>query len=360
MAHNLATIDGKTAMFCVGDRKAAWHELGQRTENAVNWLEAMKQAGLDWEVEKIQLGAPIERLTSNWVQVEAWGIVREPEGVFLGTVGEDYGIVQNREAFAFVDNLLEAENGAHYESAGALGKGERIWCLARIPSADFAVAGADQHETYLLFTTSHDGSMSVISKITTVRVVCQNTLSWALNEAGKAMLKVKHTKNVTSRLEMAAEVMQGVRQDTGSLAEKLKLLSTRTLTKETTQVILDRLFPKPKRDSQELVRDNNRRENVLAKVLELYELNDNNAYPQIRGTAYNLLNAVTEYTDHLRGTRLTTDRKDAGYTVPMARAENTLFGSGNALKSKALDVILETTTGASISGSLLDAVVAQS
>ena len=142
------------------------------------------------------------------------------------------------------------------------------------------------------------------------------------------------------------------------------MLAQRKMTRDSLKSILDRLFPAPKeKDASQT-----RRENVLADVLSLYESNDKNAIPSIRGTAYNLLNAVTEYTDHYRSARITDSRKD--YSVDEARAENAVLGTGERLKSQALDVILEDTAGnpvhqvimsrASVpeSGSLLDAVIA--
>jgi len=177
MAHNLMTRNGSTAMFCTGDRDAAWHKLGQRTPNAVTWQEAMRLADLSWPVSKQVL------FDSNGKPVSAWGIFREDDSAFLGAVGERYTPIQNKDAFEFVDVLMEATNGAHYDSAGALGNGERIWCSAKVPF-DFEPVPGDKTETYLMFTTSHDGSASAVCKLTTVRVVCQNTLSQAIGSAG--------------------------------------------------------------------------------------------------------------------------------------------------------------------------------
>src|SRR5579863_9136379 len=192
MAHNLAVIDGKRAMFCVGNREAAWHKLGQRTDSAATWQEAMGLAGLDWTVEKIQLSGPRGL-------VEAWGIFRTTDGQFLGPVGDAYTPIQNRQAFDFVDCLLEAEKGAHYESAGALGNGERIWCLARIPEADYIVDGGDEHKAYIMVANSHDGSLAYQMKLVDTRVVCANTLSVAIQENGAAF-KVRHTANAQTRM----------------------------------------------------------------------------------------------------------------------------------------------------------------
>jgi hypothetical protein len=141
-------------------------------------------------------------------------------------------------------------------------------------------------------------------------------------------------------MDHAKRLMQGVGADAKALEEKLNLLAQRKMTRETITAIFDRLFPKPKEETSNTAR----RENVMADVLRLYESNDKNTFPQIRGSAYNLLNAVTEYTDHERSARITDGRKD--YSVAQARAENALVGTGDKLKTEALEVILQSTNGA--------------
>jgi len=323
MAHNLMERNGMVSMFCVGDRDAAWHKLGQRTPNAVSWQEAMTLAGLDWAVVKQNL------YDGNGKALAAFGIFRKDDNEFLGAVGERYTPIQNVQAFQFVDALLESADGSHYDSAGALGSGERIWTAAKVPF-DFETVPGDALQTYLMFTTSHDGSGSATAKLTTVRVVCQNTLSSALSQAGE-FVRVKHTKNAADRMRSAADAMRGVGQSVSELKEKLRRLADVRVTRESISAILDRLFPKPKDEKTSTTR----RENILSEVLQCYERNDGNKIPGIRGTAYNLLNAVTEYTDHYRTAR--------GGNILRDRADSAMFGSGESLKTDALEVILELT-----------------
>jgi len=327
----------------VGKREDAWHSLGQRTDTAVSWEECARLAGLDWEVIKQQNYARVPNGASNGlggkpVAVNGWTVFRATDGQELGQVGPDYTVLQNKDAFRFVDTLLEANGGSHYDSAGALGKGERIWVAVRVPKADIAVAGQDKHESYLVFTTSHDGSMAHTVKLTSVRVVCQNTLQAALRGEG-AFFRVKHTAQANARLARARELMTGVTVDAKILEDKLNQLANRSMTRETYMAVMDRLFPKPKEENA----STGRRDNILEEITRLYESNDNGAFMDFKGTAYNLLNAVTEYTDHFRSARITEGRK--GMSVERARAENAVAGTGDTLKAKALEVILETTAG---------------
>jgi phage/plasmid-like protein (TIGR03299 family) len=334
MAHNIYNDGTKDCMFVVGERKDAWHELGQRCVNAPSWDEAIKLAGLDWNVTKVKNYARNPK--GVVVETPSCSIFRDSDNAHLGTVGADFAIKQNSECFQFVDTLLEANGGSHYDSAGALGNGAKIWCSVRVPKADIEIVKGDRHETYLVFATAHDGSMAHTVKLTTVRVVCQNTLNAALSD-GASAFRVKHTKNADVRMDKAKSLMTGVVTDAKRLEEKLQALRSRKMTRETMVQVLNKLFPAPKEENA----NTTRRENVITEVLGLYACNDNNAFPEIAGSAYNLLNAVTEYTDHFRTARMTDSRQ--GYSVAQARAENAVIGTGDILKSNALAVIEDVT-----------------
>ena len=342
MAHNIYRDQtGKDCMIVVGAREDAWHLLGQRCDKAATWEQAVELAGLNWTVAKQRNYA--RDMSGKVQETDSYTIFRSSDNAQLGTVGPEFTVKQNRECFQFVDTLLEANGGSHYDSAGALGNGARIWCAVRVPRADISIAD-DKHESYLVFTTAHDGSMAHTAKLTTVRVVCQNTLNSALSSEG-AMFRVKHTRSADVRLDRAKDLMTGITQDAQSLQSKLQSLANRKITRESMVTILNRLFPAPK----EADANTTRRENVLTEVLNLYVSNDNGAFPSIAGSAYNLLNAVTEYTDHYRTARITDAR--AGMSLQQARAENAVNGTGDRLKNSALAVIDEVTEQRPIIGS---------
>lgn len=337
MAHDIYNDGTKDCMFVIGEREDAWHGLGQRCANAPSWQEAIKLAGLDWTVSKVQNYAMAPN-THKAVPVDSFSIFRDSDHKQIGTVGAGFTLMQNKDCFQFVDCLLEANGGSHYDSAGALGNGATIWCSVRVPKADISV-GSDKHASYLLFSTAHDGSMAHTVKLSTVRVVCRNTLNSALRQAG-AMVRVKHTANGQARLERAKDLMQSVTIDAKKLEEKLGLLAQRKMTRESFVNVLNKLFPKPKEENA----NTTRRDNVLSEVIGLYANNDKDAFPEFKGTAYNMLNAVTEYVDHFRNARITNNR--AGMTLAQARSENAVIGSGDILKNKALAVIDEETVQA--------------
>jgi phage/plasmid-like protein (TIGR03299 family) len=321
-----AIINGEKAFFSNYIRG-----LGDDVQGAQTWEEAMQLAHLDWEVEKRPL------FDGNGRQVAAWGTFRIDEDVFLGAVGDKYTPIQNKFAFDFVDALMGIEGGAHYEAAGALGNGEKIFCFAKIPQ-DFLVDGQDPQKTWLMFASSHDGSAAAQAKLCIIRPACTNVLNRALRMNG-TFTRVKHTAKAEERLKLAQKMMAGAVTSVKEVQDKLTALSYKILNKETYVNILDRLFPGPKKADASTTR----RDNLMADITRLFEYNDGNAFPDFRGTSYNLLNAITEYTDHHRGTRITQGRQHLN--VDTARRETALFGSGDVLKQEAFEVIYEMSSG---------------
>ena len=183
-----------------------WHELGKVVEGTPSSEDAIRFAGLDWEVLK----EPLVLKNPRWdgLDVPAWATVRGTDGRIFGIVGERYTVLQNREAFQIADALFE--QGARWETAGALDKGGRVWMLCRLqeePEADEVVPG-DQILTYLLFVNRHDGLGCVQVLPTTVRVVCRNTVRLALGENKDRIFSIRHTEGVLSRARVAAELIK--------------------------------------------------------------------------------------------------------------------------------------------------------
>lgn len=340
MSHDIANINGIEAMFCVGDRDAAWHKLGQRTGQVVTWQEAVKLAQLDWNVVKHPMftrGLPkADGSRGDVFQIpNQVAVLRDVDSAYLGVVGDGFELIQNAEMFTYLDGLIGAMNGAHYETAGALGNGALVWGLAKLPVDSRILNTQDVTKNYLMFASAHDGSMSVIYKLVAERVVCHNTLNIALGEAGK-QLKFKHTRNVRSRMADAAKAAVSIRKEIGLRDEMFNTLAKRKVTKASIGATLSRLFPQ---DADGEV--GTRTKNTIMQILELFESNDKNAIPEIRGTAYNLLNACTEYSDHFRSVRITEAKQ--GQSTDYVRAEGAMFGTGDKFKSDALTAVLECT-----------------
>src|SRR3546814_16291285 len=136
-----------------------------------------------------------------------YATMRTDTNTVLGVVGRDYEVVQNRDAFSFFDSIVGGD-GMMYETAGALGNGERIFITAKLPDY-IRVGGDDLIEKYLFLTTSHDGSGSITAAFTPIRIVCANTLNAAMHRNSNT-IKIRHTSGAKERLEQATKLM-GIR-----------------------------------------------------------------------------------------------------------------------------------------------------
>lgn len=201
MAHELNFNNGKWSFAAKGEK--AWHGLGQYVENAMTSDEAIKLGGLDYTVERRPLFAPA---TEEGSLIEAPGHyanVRVDTNEILGVVKGRYTIVQNKDAFGFFDSIID-KGEAIFETAGALGKGEKIFVTAKLPD-DMLVRG-EKIEKYILLTNSHDASTTIIAAFTPVRVVCNNTLQAALKQLDNKV-SISHTASAESKLREASRVM---------------------------------------------------------------------------------------------------------------------------------------------------------
>ena len=325
MAHEIQTYRG---------RQAAWHHLGTVTNRYETTDQLLADPGFQYVVFKSQLRDGLGRPVDAWATFR-WNFADKVAGnkdaaTFLGTVGKDYAVIQHDEGFKSIDAIMQTADGAHYETAGVLGNGERVWALADLGFA--AKVGDDLQKGYLLFSTGHDGTMAHSYRLCMTRVVCANTLGMALSEKTKADLNIRHTKNAMSRMTDARSALASMGSDVARIEDRLNFLAGRKMNREALTSIMDRLFPKTRKDDGE-TKETTRRTNILADIMKLYEINDGNAFPEQRGTSYNLLNSISNYVDHERSS------KDD------QRAESAMFGSGDALKTRALDLILETSKG---------------
>jgi phage/plasmid-like protein (TIGR03299 family) len=204
MAHQLHYHAARNQYSFFSVREKAWHGLGLVIEDYPDSASALRFAGLDFEVVK---RPNIHRLDdgTELPSADSFFTYRTDTGDILGSrLGRDYEVVQNTDAFAFFDAIVGGD-GIQYETAGALGKGERIFITAKLPGY-ITVQGEDLVEKYLFLTTSHDGSGAITAAFTPVRIVCNNTLSLALRDCTHR-ITIRHTRDARQRLEHAHRVM---------------------------------------------------------------------------------------------------------------------------------------------------------
>lgn len=276
-------------------RVAPWHGLGVRVEETLTSEDALRKSGLDWKV----IQRPV--MTSDYRPITGYKAnIRNSDNTILGVVTDRYSIVQNEEAFAFTDALLG--EGVRYETAGSLQGGRRVWMLAKLP--DNYIIGGERIEPYLVFSNSHDGSSAIRVCMTPIRVVCQNTLNLALNQA-KRTWSSKHTGNVQSRLHEARETLGLAHAYMENLGNEFNNLNRVKLSDTKVMEFINELLPLP--DDATAIQKKNIdqiRDDLKIRYFEA---------PDLKGVGkngYRFICAVSDFATHAKPLRETASYKE--------------------------------------------------
>ena len=266
-------------MFYV--REKPWHGLGTRVEYALTSAEALVAAGLDWEIVSKavfdQDGNEIRGYKAN---------TRSTDNSVLGIVSNKYKIVQNKEAFEFADSLVG--EGITYETAGSLRGGKQIWLLGKMPERYIL---GDKIEPYICFTNTHDGTGAVRACMTPVRVVCNNTLNMALNNASRSW-STPHRGNIQMRLDEARQTLQLAEQYMDALNEQAERLAYQKMDNDDIQNALNNIFVLPEDASDRQKRTVEKAKDDVMICMLAPDL------VQFANTAWGFVNAVSDYVGH--------------------------------------------------------------
>jgi len=344
MAHMIDMSNGRANMAYVG--ALPWHGLGSKLESGLSIEQWQVAAGMGYEVMRAQVqyqNGELRQFAGREV------LYRSDTSAPLGIVSDGYKIVQPGEVLEFFRDLCE-QQGMSLETAGVLKGGALYWALAKTGHTH-TINGHDRTEGYVLMSTSADGTRATDNRFTSIRVVCNNTLSIALNREGKSAVRTSHrsafdataTKQKLGLVsyDAAWELFRG----------NLDKLTQKSVTRaESEEFFVDLLRPGAKRqaapvaidhraagaewlnnmlDSQSAVAEmvspkSDRAVRGLAELQESYY----NAPGAMPGTAYGLVQGVTHYIDHSRGA--SSDK----------RLTSAWFGQGDTLKTKAFEAAL--------------------
>lgn len=330
MAHMIETFtDGSAAFF--SNREPAWHKLGTVTDGAQTADDALRLAKLDWTVRKSDMPVGVPVIEDGGVSMltldDKFMTYREhPElgTQALGVVGSVYEPFQNSDAFAFLSNVVD-ESGAIFETAGSLDGGRRVFMTVKMPD-HMQIGGSDAVDSYLLAWNSHDGSTPFGVAHTNVRVVCQNTLSWALQGASNRAT-FRHTATIGGRVHQAREALSLTFKADKLFQEAAdRLIATPMPRVEFKNFVTDTLLPVPKDATEKIAL------NTEVKQSQIISLFDAPTQESIAGTRWAAYNAVTEWESWAMPTR-STDNDGS------VRARRTIIqateGTGGDLSRKA-------------------------
>jgi phage/plasmid-like protein (TIGR03299 family) len=320
MPADIAEVNGKPMMAYQGSMP--WHRIGAEMAATADVPTALKAANLDWEVllKPLFYRHTFEGQEKRVKVQTRRAVVRSTDGKLLATVGSDYLAFQNSEAFGVLQPACE-QFGVTIETAGALGKGDRVWMLAKLPGSTEPIPG-DRVDGYFLVVNGHNGWTSYTARPTPVRVVCANTLAMALSGSSKqAVVNLHHTSSNAERFEQVGTLVTDLVAMLKQTSESFAKLAAKKMTRdETLAYISDALGidanPNPVAERR---RDT---------ILELSETGKGVEFAP--GTLWTAFNAITEYVDHVRPAEAKAVRTIA------AANQSALFGSNAKLKVRAL------------------------
>lgn len=280
---------------------AAWHRLGIVKPDAALTTEQIyaeiPELGSTISTSPLFAMAGSDVVTSpRWV-----AHVRDYDGKMVGVTGPNYSVVQPRAAFEFAEELIQ-QGGAVWDTAMTLRDGSvNIGCL-KLPG-DIIIAGieSERHTPYLMVANSFDGSMAFTLTISWVRAVCMNTVNWSISSAMRRLV-LRHTASIEGRLQEAREALALTYKFGAELDALAQQLLAIPVTTGIAERVVGKLIPTPKPkdaddDGANIKLRTERAQQKRDAIISNWKTADN--LDAIRPTGWGLLNAITEWEQHL-------------------------------------------------------------
>jgi len=298
-----------------------WHGLGTEIDDATNFWDAFKLAGLDWEVETeplYRMGAAGQVVGE---EVKAQAAVRTSDDKVLGVVGPRWTPLQNRDAFKVFEPLIDSGD-MRLHTAGSLRGGERVWVLCQLGLENTEIVKNDEIAKFALLSNGHDGKLAVHFGFTPIRVVCANTESMARSSTASNLIRVRHHRFVKNNVEKLRDIMNLANQEFEATAEQYRFLASKQINATDLHKYVKIVLDVHQQEEDEL---STRTKNIIGKVEEFFLLGKGNDLPGVNGTYWAAYNGVTEYLNYEKG-RTSENRMDSLW-----------FGQNGNLSQKALD-----------------------
>jgi phage/plasmid-like protein (TIGR03299 family) len=336
MAHNLDFSTGKAGLAFIGDRRDIWHRLGQAADPSWTLDQWLAGAGLDWTAIKVPAVADLASRADEFPGLTPARFYQPvPNGCFnvrsdtlypLGFVSDNkFQNVQPRELGEWFERYTGVDDRFRLDTAGCLGRGETIWFQA-VYSDNFTVAG-DAHKARLLATTAFDGSGATTVMACLTKTVCQNTLTAAMMDR-RAAIKVRHSAKFDAE-QVATELAEVCHQFEVYKAMGDAMAQVHMAGEDTAR-FFKTLLEIPFDTSKDKL--STRKLNQFDALRNAWATSVDEGCP--KNSVWAALNAVTRYVDHDRASR-----GDVG-DADLKRFTSANFGSGAALKGKAVDLLL--------------------
>ncbi|VCU72502.1 hypothetical protein PIGHUM_04602 [Pigmentiphaga humi] len=303
-----------------------WHGLGNPLQPRQPLEVWARQAGMDWQIDQAEVRYAAGDHDADPVHAypEQKVLYRSDTRAPLSVVSNRYQVVQPREVLEFYRDLTEV-GGYELETAGVLKGGKKFWALARTGQST-QLRGNDEVNGYLLLATACDGTLATTAQFTSVRVVCNNTLAIALG-ASQGAIKVPHRSQFDPQ---AVKRQLGIAISSwDAFMSRIKTLADCKVSPSMAQTYYRRVLARP--EASPMPAPSARPDRTAEALYGLFTGKGMGAdLPSASGTAWGLLNAVTQFVDHERRARSLDHRLDAAW-----------FGTGATLKQRAWEEAMQ-------------------
>lgn len=303
--HEVEIINDEAQMAYVGE--TPWHGLGKRVPADLSPEQMLVAAGLDWSVEKRPIGFKNEK--GNFIAIKGpqakQALVRTSDNTVLDIVGRHWNPLQNVDAFeTFNDFVLTGDMEMH--TAGSLKNGQIVWALAKVNDSFETVKG-DQVDSYFLLTNPHVFGRAIDVRFTPIRVVCNNTLSFALESRAKQMVQVSHRSRFDP--EYVKEALGIAKVKLSNYKDLSKFLAKKNFTEDTFREYFNSVFPTSSKKTND--KDQPIDSLQTKRALEVIETQPGAEFAT--GSWWHAFNTVTYLTDHALGRNQDTRLSSAWY-----------------------------------------------
>lgn len=280
------------------DRTTTWHAIGKDVTECRDMEQVLQASGLDYEVYKEPVGMTDDRGRFEVVP-NRFVTMRDTDRHMYDVVSDKFEIVQNRQAFDFVNYMGD---DLQFEKAGETANG-MVYIIGKLPEVNIL---GDAFTPHVLFRNGFTGKVKITAAICPLRVVCQNQFNFAFKDTENTVT-VRHVQNAERKLEEAREVLKmsaDYMQEITRMAEQYVGVK---LTPEQLGRVLEDLFPSDKTGEMNAYK-RNRLEVAREQFKKAYNADDNGNF---RGTCWGVINAYTDYITHREPTG-NTETKEEG------------------------------------------------
>ncbi len=325
MADMISNVNGMDEFTFTGSRDAIWHKKGQEICVGASIDEWAGMPGFKHGLKR----APVQYDTGDYmrpgISADKHVIFRDDNMESMGIVSADYKLIQPKEVLESTRALIESA-GFQLSAGGTLFGGRRYWITADI-GEEAIIMGNDAMRRYFMLVTSCDGSLATIGKFTDVRGVCHNTISAALKDGNKEY-KLSH-RSIFDPAKLH-DAMGIAKDGFYAFIKDARKLAAQTIDQQKAREFVQALILAPNVPMED---QSTQSLNKCDQILSLYNgLGMGSAMDSAKGTAWGLVNAVTEYVDHhspVRGANASDNRFDSAN-----------FGKGDFLKSEAFEAAM--------------------